>query len=145
MTDGNTQSVKNLEVIVTENKPMFEETNLSVRQLVWSSAQEHGLRNSFDVVICADCLFFVNVHLDLVHTITNLLKRDGICIIFAPKRSDTLSKFVESASVTFEVVIEEKYDDEMWSLHEKLKLKDNLYSPDIHYPILVKMWFRDMT
>ena len=46
---------------------------------------------TFDYVVAADCLFFKDFHIDLVHTIKTLLSASGTCLLFAPLVSRPLA------------------------------------------------------
>ena len=63
----------------------------------------------------------------------------GICIIFAPRRSGTLDKFVWKAQKYFNVTESIDYDTEVTDLHETLTVNDSLYTPDIHFPIYLML------
>lgn len=102
--------------------------------------QEFDERSSYDVILCADCLFFDEARMDLVDTIYGSLAEDGIALIVAPRRGSTFRKFAEVAVKRgFEAREIERYDDVVWSLHEDL-LENNLdYCPDLHYPVLLEL------
>ena len=138
LTDGNEKSMENLSSIVAENS--FGDTEVDSAVLRWGEevsafTHKHG---TFDVVICADCLFFVNVQDQLIETIKTILNPDGVCIIFAPRRGKTLDRFVGLAEKVFEVEIEKDADDYVSKLHRE-SLPNGHYNPDLHFPILVRL------
>ncbi|XP_017798249.1 PREDICTED: calmodulin-lysine N-methyltransferase isoform X2 [Habropoda laboriosa] len=51
----------------------------------------------YDVILCADCLFFDEARSDLVETIYSWLSNDGIALVMAPRRGSTFQKFAEAA------------------------------------------------
>lgn len=74
---------------------------------------------TFDYVVAADCLFFKDYHIDLVHTIKTLLSASGTCLLFAPLRGTTLETFCSLAEKEFDIEREERYDIEVWEAHVK--------------------------
>merc|ERR1712189_49023 len=114
LTDGNEKSVENLSSIIGENTDSFSSSGTEVFSAVlrWGEgvADFTNRNGKFDVVICADCLFFVDVQNQLIETIREIINPDGNCIIFAPRRSGTLEKFVGLARQIFDVRIEEDSD-----------------------------------
>jgi len=143
LTDGNIESVNNLNLIVDKNMKNGENNmRVSARKLVWSTTEDgmDDLKNSFDVIVCADCLFFVELHRALLSTIRTIMKDKGVCIMFAPSRGGTLEQFVKVAEETnMSVHVTERYDEEVWKLHEHAINTNKHYSRDIHYPIMVTL------
>lgn len=142
LTDGNRVSVQNIRENVLVNQHHFGETVVSAAQLMWDSI-DFGVFSSyfgtFDYVICADCLFFEDVHYDLVLVIRKLLKPNGRsqAIIFAPKRGKTLENFCNVAQLYFKVEQSMHYSDTVWRLHQ-MKIEDTKeYCPDLHYPLQI--------
>ena len=58
-------------------------------QLVKWANGANDLENIYDVVICADCLFFDEGRPQLLECLKKALKPRGIAIIVAPSRSGT--------------------------------------------------------
>ena len=57
------------------NFPASESTSSIHRLLIWNNSDTFiDLENQIDTVICADCLFFTELHGDLLHTMTTILK-----------------------------------------------------------------------
>ncbi|XP_053405106.1 calmodulin-lysine N-methyltransferase-like [Mercenaria mercenaria] len=138
LTDGNEDSVSNLDEIITRNSFQFKDTRVLSRVVRWGSGKTgQDLNGVFDFVLCADCFFFEEGREDLVETIYRLLKDDGEAILFAPKRGNTFEAFVTLAQSLFNTDVKERYDDTIWTIHCKMKNKGKvMYDPDIHYP-----WF----
>ena len=140
LTDGNGTSVENVKEIISANSTKFGHTRVLAEVLVWDnsflrSVSPHDAR--FDYIICADCLFFEEVHNELVQVMLKLLKPNGTVILFAPKRSGTLDRFCTIAKQKFAVKINHQYDALIWEKHESA-VKDSStrgYTPDLHYPL----------
>ena len=147
LTDGNTKSVDNLKRIVTENLSNFNTTAVSAEILLWDPQTLATLPSSitigsYDHILCADCLFFKDLHVSLAQIIKKLLRPDGTCHIFAPRRGGTLELFCSRAEEWFSIELVEKYSECVWYKHEECLSKlepTNLYDPDIHYPVYLKM------
>ena len=135
LTDGNSTSVDNLREIIKEN---YFTSKVSSRTLVWSNDERDisDLAKKYDFVICADCLFFTDVHDSLVFTIKTLLKDNGMAILLSPKRSGTLDKFLKKAASFFEFEMSSDYSGQITALHREA-LEDCNYDPDIHFPLLI--------
>ncbi len=137
LTDGNCKSVENVNEIIRENYCKFGHTTASAETLVWDkaftrSASPH--HSKFDYVICADCLFFEEVHQELVQVMLKLLKPSGTVLILAPRRSGTMERFCSVAKRSFLVDLSLHYDDVVWEKHAALK-ESSVYSTDLHYPL----------
>lgn len=147
ITDGNQDSVENLALCVAANADaaggtVYRGTAVSTGLLVWDRADpyaEHAGR--YDLLICADCLFFVDVHIDLCHVIATLLKPGGRAIIIGPRRSGTLEKFIDVARDRLVVTREATVDPVVEDCHLKACSSDPdcSYEPDIHRPILLNI------
>lgn len=95
---------------------------------------------TYDVILCADCLFFDEVRSDLVETIYGWLANDGLALIVAPKRGETFQKFAEAATKRgFTARRIDRYDAKIWSRHLELLNRSHEYCPDLHYPILLEL------
>lgn len=139
LTDGNEKSVRNLDLIVAQGKSY---TNVSARRLRWDvSADIDGLEASFDVILAADCLFFDEYRLPLLHTIVSLLSSDGVAYIFAPSRSGTLDKFAQLAKLRDDLSIEiqSDYDSVVSDCRDTAARlsADNGFEDNLHYPKLI--------
>ena len=79
LTDGNETSTANIQHCIDANSGHILSPNTTAKCLVWGSEADLGER--FDYVICADCLFFEDVHALLLSTIRRLLNHSVIIII----------------------------------------------------------------
>merc|ERR1712150_237891 len=140
VTDGNQTSVTNIASIIDRNYVTADNCNVDARTLVWSENSEGyaDLKNQFDLVICADCTFFTELHKALLETIKFILKPEGEVIILSPQRSGTLNQFIPKAEEIFTVKVRENYNDSIWERHTNA-LNNPLYDPDIHYPLFISM------
>ncbi|KAK3802668.1 hypothetical protein RRG08_001931 [Elysia crispata] len=148
ITDGNEESVQNLQHIIDAND--FGKTSVGARVVRWGEQKtETELCNAFDTLICADCLFFDSGRESLAALIYDLLKPGGIALIFAPSRGKTFHAFSEIARTLFTVLEEEKYDMDVWNIHAKMteEAKDT-YDENLHFPLMLtlkKEQSRDIT
>ena len=141
LTDGNETSVENVKEILDKNRANFGRAAVSAEVLLWDkdflqNTSPHG--SQFDCVICADCLFFEDVHNHLAQVIIKLLKPTGTALLLAPQRSGTFDKFCAVAKHYFKVQARVQYDDLIWQKHrEALKQfgSVDVYTPDLHYPL----------
>ena len=139
LTDGNRTSVENVREIVQANRWRFGDTTVSTDMLLWDSLalKDSSYCGKFDHVICADCLFFEDLHHELVLVIHKLLKPEGgRAVIFAPKRGSTLERFCSTAEQYFQVDQSLHYDDKVWRIHQEAPQD---YNPDLHYPLKIIM------
>ncbi|XP_076672770.1 calmodulin-lysine N-methyltransferase [Andrena cerasifolii] len=166
LTDGNVTSVENVRRIVARNG-MSESVECSVVQ--WAKAARairaarailhshpNGLRvkswtvggkaagkvaeKLYDVILCADCLFFDEARSDLVETIHGSLANDGFALLMAPRRGSTFQKFAEAAIKRGFIARQiDRYDGKIWSRHLELLEHSQEYSPDLHYPVLLEL------
>ena len=139
VTDGNSKAVVNLELIMKHNQLK----SASAEKVVWKGmdlcAIYAHLRERFDVILCADCLFFSEVHQQLIILLLFLMKLDGKVIMFAPERAGTLKGFCDSANGSFDIEVSENYLSVVWDKHLLLRDTLSIYEPDIHYPKLITM------
>lgn len=142
LTDGNPKSVENMRKIVKMNSNGYGEASVSVNVLTWDPSMldceyYSQFKHRFDAIICADCLFFLDLHIPLLQVMSSLLKPQGVSYVFAPARSGSLEKFCTFANDYFIVERREWYLDEVQLKHDKF-MKDlmpiGMYDPDIHYP-----------
>ena len=142
VTDGNQKSVDNIKDIMAAN-PSLVNADVSAEVLMWSQSflNKPSTHDAvYDYVLCADCQFFTEVHLELVQVIHKLLKPNGKAMIFAPQRNGTLEQFCSVASHSFYVQSVTKYDDVVWLRHEDaLRNAGRHYKVDIHYPIMISL------
>lgn len=134
VTDGNVVSVDNVREIVKQNVPA--KCPLTCDVLLW---HEHGKHcRTYDVILAADCLFFEDSRAHLIELMFALLKNGGISLIMAPKRGDSLAKFVEQCRAKgFVCNIHQEYDEIIWSQHTKLSKERRDYDEDVHFPLFL--------
>eukprot|EP00794_Sanderia_malayensis_P020342 gene20342-22345_t len=136
LTDGNKESAENIQAILDRNQDKLLTKNVTSGQLVWGSLNHSDVCQRYDYVLCADCLFFVEHHQDLINTLCNILDDQGEAIIFAPRRGNTLELFIEKAKSLFQINIMEEYDTDISEKHKVYK-NQPWYDEDIHYPLLL--------
>lgn len=142
LTDGNTVSVANVKRTLRLND--FD-CFVKCSQLKWENiAKRHPAeRCKYNMIICADCLFFVDSHTALLDTIDFYLAQNGKAFIMAPKRNNTFDDFVHKAvNRGFHVNVIKNYSYDIWLKHLQLKNSQN-YNEDIHYPLLLTLEKRD--
>jgi len=132
LSDGNQDSVNNLGKIVERNPGL----NLDSQLYRWTEQTNHQLEGILDILLVADCLFFEEGREGLVAHLHHLLGKGGKALVMAPRRGDTLDKFVSLCSALFTVEPVEDYDDDVTKLHNRLVQEDH-YTPDIHQPKLI--------
>ncbi|BES94089.1 Putative methyltransferase [Nesidiocoris tenuis] len=135
LTDGNENSVKNVRRIVAANRLDHEnDGKVDCSVLKWG---EH-VQDKYDIVLAADCLFFDSARRDLVRTIWQAMKSNGVGWITAPRRGSTLDKFLEEAqNVGFKYRVSDSYNQDIWDRHLALNRDCNYYNMDIHYPVFI--------
>merc|ERR1712173_468313 len=92
-----------------------------------------------DVIIMADCLFFAEVHEDLLHCTTALLAPGGVIYSVSPDRDSTRAKFMTLAKEggAFESIEEvENFHPAVWARHLELS-QAGKYSKHRELPVLV--------
>ena len=137
VTDGNEASVDNLRSILGKNEDLGDRVSAEI--LRWSKSLRPDLRAAFDVVLCADCLFFDEFRLPLRDCIAALLKPTGVAVVMAPKRGKTYADFVSKVKDKFAVVTEDaRYSERIWGRRQELT-NDKRFSEDIHYPVLLTL------
>ncbi|KAK2706259.1 calmodulin-lysine N-methyltransferase-like [Artemia franciscana] len=138
-TDGNERSVQNVANIIKAND--FPAQKVATATFDWTDMERvEGLRNQFDILLSADCLFFEESRKALVKAIWTILKDGGLAFIVAPARGGSLDNFI-SMCQTYNFIIHrvDTYDSIIANRHEKLCLENMSYNPDLHYPILLKL------
>ncbi|XP_014207833.1 calmodulin-lysine N-methyltransferase [Copidosoma floridanum] len=150
LTDGNGTSVDNIRCIIERNgmtdlvKCCIIRWSKTPKTLLWNNNFSNknclNQEESYEVIICADCLFFDDVRLDLVDTIYGYLTDDGVALVMAPYRGETFHHFIKAAIQRGFVAHQiKRYDSEIWSRHIKLLKTNRDYCPDLHFPLLLKM------
>lgn len=150
LTDGNMFSMENVNHILAKNG-FGKSSKFTSSVLQWGKSTNLKITNQpedltmypsqFDVILCADCLFFDDVRQDLVHTIFDFMSDDGIALLTAPRRADTLDKFFDEAvNAGFNCNLQEMYNEHVWDRH--LQLKEHCgedYDENLHYPLLLEL------
>ncbi|CAH1284785.1 unnamed protein product [Diabrotica balteata] len=133
VTDGNKVSIDNVQVTLKCNT-FLSEVGCSILQ--WSSCEPV---DQYDVVLCADCLFFDDARTDLINCIWCCLASDGTAYVMAPQRGSTLDMFIkQSEEKGFTCKKKLSYNDVVWE--KRLALLDNCdFDDNIHYPILIEV------
>lgn len=133
LTDGNKASVENVQVTLKCNE--FQ-TGVKCKIQKWSAFDP---AENFDVILCADCLFFDDARADLIECLWAYLSSDGIAYIMAPERGNTLNSFItQSETKGFFCKKIVNYSNVVWE--KRLALLDNCdYDDNIHYPILIEV------
>ena len=160
LTDGNEKSVCNLQHTIERNATLgwdqpecvsktesqndsvkFKNCSVSCQVLRWDNEETVlSMKDAFDLVLCADCVFFEDGRQQLVDTLRTLIKPDGCVLIFAPKRGESFDEFVTLAKNVFDVKCEEFYDERVTSLHKDLLSRGiEAYDADIHYPLMLTL------
>ncbi|VDN05607.1 unnamed protein product [Thelazia callipaeda] len=88
LTDGNEKCVANMQKIIEANKL---NDRIACLILTWEC---HVPNKQFDIVLCADCLFFTEQHQVLLNSIYGHLKPGGTAYIMAPDRDGTFQIFL---------------------------------------------------
>ena len=139
LTDGNPTSVSNMQQLIKANGQIID---ISAELLVWNQEFLDSQYPVFDYVICADCLFFTELHSCLVQVIYKLLSPGGEALLFNPRRSGTLQQFSWLVAADGKLRVEEKdkYEEEVWKRHERLCVSGCIgYKPDLHYPVMLRL------
>lgn len=132
VTDGNKHSVENVQAALNANK--FD-CPVECKLLKWGPVEGP----QYDVVLCADCLFFDDARADLIECLWSCLDDKGVGLVMAPKRGGTLDHFIAQSEVKgFKCRKIVNYSQVVWE--KRLKLIDHCeYDDDIHYPILIEV------
>ncbi|KAK5599509.1 hypothetical protein CRENBAI_020193 [Crenichthys baileyi] len=142
LSDGNEKSIQNVRGVVERNRQAgkFKSTRVSSRVVRWDSEVDiSALEGHFDTIMCADCLFLDQYRACLVDAIRRLLRPNGMALVFAPERGETLTLFCQLAQQAgLRVSQHRQYDAQVWDVHLKmLREGKQAYDEKIHYPLLV--------
>ena len=140
LTDGNSASVANLELIVSRMKVAVEKNpsicdDIKAFEYRWDVIDE-AQEESYDVIISADCLFFKETSASLAQSIYRMLRPNGTALVVAPNREGTFGYFKTLALEYFNVEEVEQYSTEVVKAHESF-IEEPGYDPDIHLPKLL--------
>lgn len=141
ISDGNEQCLRFLMANAKRESPDIE-----TRLLRFEDKDSYAdLSGSVDLVLIADCLFLDSSRRSLVATLQQLLKPgSGKAIILAPSRSGTLDSFINLISATDDLKVHSKstdWDEQVSALRDSFAstLSCDIYSDNLHYPILVEI------
>ncbi|XP_049280627.1 calmodulin-lysine N-methyltransferase [Anopheles funestus] len=140
VTDGNELSVENVRKTLVLNK-----FNCTIKSSVlkWEQANknpDHDTGERYHFILSADCLFFDESRSQLIDTIWQSLADEGVALITAPRRGQTLDLFLnECVARGFHYELLQCYNEAIWARHLELKQTDG-YDENVHYPLLVKMY-----
>uniref|UniRef100_A0A182NF02 Calmodulin-lysine N-methyltransferase n=1 Tax=Anopheles dirus TaxID=7168 RepID=A0A182NF02_9DIPT len=139
VTDGNELSVENVRKSLVLNN--FSCT-IKSSVLKWEQSEvpsDHDA-SRYHFILSADCLFFDESRSQLIDTIWHALADEGVALITAPRRGQTLTLFLnECVARGFQYELHQCYNEAIWARHLELKQTDG-YDENIHYPLLVKMY-----
>ncbi|XP_069549104.1 calmodulin-lysine N-methyltransferase [Brachyistius frenatus] len=144
LSDGNEKSIQNVRALVEGNRQAgrFGSTLVSSRVVRWDCESDiSALEGHFDTVMCADCLFLDQYRASLVDSIRRLLQPNGMALVFAPLRGETLRLFCQLArQAGLHVTQHQHYDAQVWDFHLKmLREGKDAYDENIHYPLLITL------
>ncbi|KAF5278474.1 hypothetical protein FQA39_LY05963 [Lamprigera yunnana] len=133
VTDGNKISVENVQISLYNNEFACP---ISCNVLKW---EECLVDQTFDIILCADCLFFDEARVHLIKCLSDVMSCNSLALVMAPRRGNTLEKFIMQAEERgFMCKQISKYNNIVWEKH--LDLLDNCeYDENIHYPILIEV------
>ncbi|KZS15841.1 Calmodulin-lysine N-methyltransferase [Daphnia magna] len=137
-TDGNPASVENVKRIIEHNN-LSSTCPITAQVLDWKNESSFKeMESMWDVILCADCLFFDDGREALVDTMRRITTRNGLILIMAPRRGRTLDAFLELCHDKFDIYLNEEFDSDVTRSHQK-KLLSPDYNSDHNYPLLVQL------
>lgn len=131
VTDGNKISIENVQAMLKCN--IFD-VAVKCKILKWTGEERD---EKYDVILCADCLFFDDARVDLIECLWACMKNDGTAYVMAPQRGSTLESFIkQSEAKGFHCTKILNYNNVVWE--KRMNLLDNCdFDDNIHYPILI--------
>jgi len=136
-TDGNSLSVENINHIVRNND--FNNCLVTSQVFDWKDKSlSKNMESKWDIVLCADCLFFDDGREALVETMSRITTNNGLILIMAPRRGRTLDRFLELCHGKFLIYLQEEFDRDVTLLHKEKLINPN-YNADHNYPLLVQL------
>ncbi|KAF7662439.1 hypothetical protein LDENG_00234730 [Lucifuga dentata] len=144
LSDGNKKSIQNVRGLVERNRKaeMFGSAHVYARVVRWDCESDiSALESHFDIIICADCLFLDQFRVSLVDAIRRLLQPNGMALVFAPMRGETLGLFCDLAQQAGLCICKhQQYDAQVWDVHLKMQREGKeAYDENIHYPLLITL------
>eukprot|EP00047_Mylnosiga_fluctuans_P005867 m.243205 g.243205 ORF g.243205 m.243205 type:complete len:292 (-) comp14193_c0_seq1:174-1049(-) len=140
ITDGNARSVAGLRACIDRNASLLAHVPITAAELAWGPGVPPYHGDRFDLILCADCLFFQATHGELAMLLDAMLAPQGVCLMMAPRRGGTLAAFCDRLrqSTDFGIDLVERYDDDVWHRHEQ-NIALPTYKPDLHYPVMLRI------
>ena len=111
----------------------------SASVLRWNDVPS-SLVSNFDIVICADCLFFDEFRSDLKECVKNVLAPGGLGIVTAPRRGETFGDFQILVQQDSELEIQkdsEDYSERISAVRDSVR-NDGKFDANINYPKLLQ-------
>ncbi|KAM4607188.1 calmodulin-lysine N-methyltransferase [Polymixia lowei] len=144
LSDGNEKAMQNVRGMIERNRQagVFGSAHVSSRVVRWDCESDiSALEGHFDIVMCADCLFLDQYRASLVDAIRRLLRPNGMAVVLAPLRGDTLGLFCQLAQEAgLRVCQHQQYDAQVWDVHLKMQREGKeAYDENIHYPRLLTL------
>uniref|UniRef100_A0A3Q4AXZ2 Calmodulin-lysine N-methyltransferase n=1 Tax=Mola mola TaxID=94237 RepID=A0A3Q4AXZ2_MOLML len=118
LSDGNEKSIQS----ILSSSSLFHCLMCIYRVVRWDCESDISvLEGHFDVVMCADCLFLDQYRACLVDALRRLLQPNGMALVFAPTRGETLRLFCHLAQQTGLYVSQhQEYDPQVMDVHLKV-------------------------
>eukprot|EP00759_Apiculatamorpha_spiralis_P012237 PhF_6_TR19271/c0_g1_i1/m.28335/K18826/CAMKMT; calmodulin-lysine N-methyltransferase len=147
LSDGNAGVCQTLDRAIHALPSKEQQTTLKSHQILWHDPSTYNTLNP-SFVFGSDCFFFDQYHNQLADMLCCFKQRNSelVVVMMAPRRGNTLETFVEiirSRQIYSDIVVEEKYDEHMWRVHEEqmaqVPEQTTQYSPDKNYPLVVIM------
>ncbi|XP_071761186.1 calmodulin-lysine N-methyltransferase [Centroberyx gerrardi] len=144
LSDGNEKAIQNVRGVIEKNRQagLFGSSHVSTRVVRWDCESDiSALEGHFDIIMCADCLFLDQYRASLVDAVRRLLRPNGMALVFAPQRGDTLGLFCQLAQQAgLSVCQHQQYDTQVWDVHSKMQSEGKeAYDENIHYPLLLTL------
>uniref|UniRef100_A0A667Y7T7 Calmodulin-lysine N-methyltransferase n=1 Tax=Myripristis murdjan TaxID=586833 RepID=A0A667Y7T7_9TELE len=123
LSDGNEKAIQS--ILKSLPLSLFLSLSLVVR---WDCESDIlALEGHFDIIMCADCLFLDQYRASLVDALRRLLRPNGMALVFAPLRGETLGLFCQLAQQAGLCVHQhQQYDTQVWDVHLKVRIMSHV-------------------